>query len=76
MACGCANKGSASGARMSESGLVTYRVMVAGRQVYESSSKEASDAVASRFTNAEILPPSGALPVKDDPIVPDPGKHA
>jgi hypothetical protein len=33
----------------------TYRVRVNGRQVYESSNGGASDAVATRFTVAEIL---------------------
>jgi hypothetical protein len=35
---------------------------VSGRQVYESSSKEAADAVASRFQNAQILPPGTPNP--------------
>ncbi|AXP07817.1 hypothetical protein [Streptomyces phage phiSAJS1] len=57
MACGC-NKGRAA---VTADGTPvpagTYRVMVADRQVYESSSKEAADMVASSFTNATVLAP-------------------
>lgn len=35
----------------------TYRVMVGGRQVYESAKKTAADTVAGRFDNATILAP-------------------
>jgi hypothetical protein len=56
MACGC-NKGrqAATGDASVSSG--TYRVMVSGRQVYESSSKTAADTVAARFQDATILAP-------------------
>lgn len=57
MACGC-NKGATT---VTADGTVvpagTYRVMVSDRQVYESSSKEAADTVASRFDNATVLSP-------------------
>jgi hypothetical protein len=61
MACGC-SKGRAGAAGASASGGGTFRVLVSGRQVYESSSKEAADAVASRFQNAQILPPGTPNP--------------
>lgn len=54
MACGCA-KGRTAGTAAAQSG--TYRVMVNGRQVYESSNKTAADTVADRFANATILAP-------------------
>lgn len=61
MACGCSKNRAASGAAgVASSG--TYRVLVSGRQVYESSSKEAADAVAGRFQSAEILPPGTPSP--------------
>jgi hypothetical protein len=56
MACGCSKNRAAAGAAGNASSG-TYRVMVNGRQVYESSSSDAADAVASRFQSAEILPP-------------------
>jgi hypothetical protein len=56
IACGC-NRGS----KVAANGVSgTYRVMVSGRQVYESSSKEAADAVAGRFETAVILAPGEA----------------
>lgn len=62
MGCGC-NKGRAGAAGVSASGG-TYRVIVGGHQVYESSSKEAADIVAGRFKagTAEILSPGTAAP--------------
>jgi hypothetical protein len=61
MACGCSKgRGAAAAGTASSSG--TYRVLVSGRQVYESSSKEAADAVAGRFQSAEILPPGTPSP--------------
>lgn len=54
MACGC-QKGRTSGGTTAVSG--TYRVMVNGRQVYESSSSTAADTVAARFSDATILKP-------------------
>ncbi len=64
MACGCAgrNGGQAESAQFAAS-AGTYRVRVNDRQVYESSSKDAADAVASRFDNAEILAPGEPNPV-------------
>lgn len=61
MACGCQNKGRATAAGVPV-GAGTYRVRVSGRQVYESSSKEAADAVAGRFDKAEILAPGEPNP--------------
>ena len=60
MACGCSKNRAAAGATASATG--TFRVLVSGRQVYESSSKEAADAVASRFQAAEILAPGTPNP--------------
>lgn len=60
MACGC-NKGRATAAGVAV-GAGTYRVIVSGRQVYESSSSDAADAVASRFQDATILPPGTPNP--------------
>ncbi len=59
IACGCSKGRVASGG---VSSVGTYRVMVGGRQVYESSSKDAADAVASRFATAEILNPGQPSP--------------
>lgn len=54
MPCGCSkNRATAAGAAQSG----TYRVQVNGRQVYESSSKDAADSVAARFEDAVILAP-------------------
>lgn len=53
---GCAcnkNRGTASAAAASG----TYRVMVNGRKVYESTSGDAASAVAERFSEAKILAP-------------------
>lgn len=61
MACGC-SKNRAGATAATASGGGTFRVLVSGRQVYESSSKEAADAVASRFQAAEILPPGTPNP--------------
>lgn len=47
MACGCSKNRTAAAAGAAQSG--TYRVMVDGRQVYESSSKDAADSVAGKF---------------------------
>lgn len=57
MACGACrkNRASASGAAAPAG---TYRVMAAnGRKVYESSNKDAAEAVAARFADAKILAP-------------------
>lgn len=59
MACGCTKNRAVAGATGTSG---TYRVLVRGRQVYESSSKEAADAVASRFESAEILAPGTPNP--------------
>lgn len=55
MACGC-NKGRAGGTAIAAQ-PGTYRVQVAGRQVYESSNKVAAETVAGRFDDAKILAP-------------------
>lgn len=60
MACGCSKGRGAAASTATASG--TYRVIVSGRQVYESSSKDAADAVAGRFASAEILPPGTPNP--------------
>ena len=56
MACGSCRK-----SRAAASGVAavagTYRVMAKGRKVYETSNKDAAEAVASRFDNATILNP-------------------
>lgn len=57
MACGACRKN-----RSSASGVAapvgTYRVMTAnGRKVYESTNKDAAEAVAARFDNATVLAP-------------------
>lgn len=46
---------------MSASGSGTYRVLVSGRQVYESNSTSAADAVASRFGAASVHNPDGTV---------------
>jgi hypothetical protein len=56
MACNCGNKNRA-GAAGASAQPSTYRVSVGGRVAYESSSKEAAEAVASRFDDATIVPP-------------------
>lgn len=56
MACNCnKNRATASGTATATAG--TYRVMVNGRTVYESSSDAAAKAVAERFNDAKILNP-------------------
>jgi hypothetical protein len=56
MACGCnKNKAAVINGEVVQPG--TYRVVVGGHQVYESSDKGAADTVASRFDNATILAP-------------------
>lgn len=55
MACACSkNRATASGAAQATG---TYRVMVNGRKVYETSNPTAADTVAQRFDNATILKP-------------------
>lgn len=55
MACACGkNRVTASGAA-AVSG--TYRVMVKGRKVYESTNKTAAESVAARFDSPTILAP-------------------
>lgn len=62
IACGCnkARAASAGGSTGTLSG--TYRVFVNGKQVYESSSKEAADTVAARFETATIYEPGTPSP--------------
>lgn len=64
MACGCSKgRGSAGG---TAAGSGTYRVIVNGHQVYESTNKGAVDTVARRFTDqgteVTILAPGQAAP--------------
>lgn len=61
IACGC-NKGRSAAGGLTASDAGTYRVQVNGRQVYESSSKDAADAVAGRFNDAVILEPGTPSP--------------
>lgn len=55
MACACNKSRTASAGASAPSG--TYRVMVKGRKVYESTNEDAAQAVAARFAEATILPP-------------------
>lgn len=56
MACNCGrNRTRAQAGTTVTAG--TYRVMVNGRQVYESANKDAAGTVASRFDSAKILAP-------------------
>ena len=55
MACNCAKNRTTAAGVAAVSG--TYRVMVSGRKVYESSSKAAADTVAARFDAATVLAP-------------------
>jgi hypothetical protein len=54
MACGCSKR---NGVTTSGTPAGTYRVIVSGRQVYESADQKAADTVAERFANATVLPP-------------------
>jgi hypothetical protein len=56
LGCNCGNKNRVPGSN-SVTVPGTFRVMVGGKQVYESSNKTAADAVAARFDNATILNP-------------------
>lgn len=64
MACGCSKNRAGVSGTATVSG--TYRVLVGGRQVYESSSQEAADLIAGRFKDAgtavEILAPGTPNP--------------
>lgn len=55
MACACGRNRATATATATTAG--TYRVMVSGRTVYESTNKSAADTVAARFDNATILTP-------------------
>jgi hypothetical protein len=57
IACGCSKNRVAKGGAAAPSG--TYRVMVKGRKVYETSNQDAAEQVAARFTGANptILAP-------------------
>ena len=56
IACGCnKNKAAVINGEVVQPG--TYRVIVNGNQVYESSNKDAADTVAARFSNATVLAP-------------------
>lgn len=65
VACGCnKNRATASG------GGGTYTVYVSGRQVYESTNKEAADTVGARFDTAEVFQPDGtSYIVKGTPAI-------
>jgi hypothetical protein len=54
--CNC-NKTNKVAGKSSTTGPNTYRVIVGGRQVYESSNETAASTVASRFDNATVLEP-------------------
>ncbi len=60
MACGCSKGRGAAGVAASGGG--TYRVVVNGRQVYESTNPDAAAAVASRFQSAQIVKPGEPSP--------------
>lgn len=58
MGCNCGkNRATASGTAAISG---TYRVMAGGKQVYESTSQDAAEAVAARFSDAAIVPPGKA----------------
>jgi hypothetical protein len=61
MACACSkNRARATGTGTpAPSG--TYRVMVSGRQVYETTNSDAADTVAARFASATILSPGQSV---------------
>lgn len=56
MGCNC-NKRTTAVAGKAAAAPNTYRIIVGGRQVYESSNKTAADTVASRFDNPTVLVP-------------------
>lgn len=56
MGCNCGNKNRAT-ASGAPAVAGTFRVMVNGRKVYESTNGAAADAVAERFDSATILKP-------------------
>lgn len=55
MACGCNKNRAGAAGTATQAG--TYRVMVNGRQVYESHNGDAADSVAARFQDATVLRP-------------------
>lgn len=58
MACACSKNRTRATADGSPAPSGTYKVIVNGRQVYESTSKTAADTVAARFADATIVPPT------------------
>ena len=56
MGCNCGSKARASTSAAPVPGG-TYRVMVNGRQVYETTNGTAAGTVAARFTSATVLAP-------------------
>lgn len=57
MACAPCNKRRAAAEAAASVTPGTYRVMVGGRQVYESTNESAAQTVADRFDNAVVLKP-------------------
>ena len=57
MGCNCGNKNRAGASATASAVAGTYRVMVNGRKVYESTNGNAAGSVAERFDNATILAP-------------------
>ena len=56
VACNCGNKNRVTAA-VPAAVAGTYRVMVNGRKVYETTNSDAADSVAVRFDSATILKP-------------------
>lgn len=64
MGCACNKRNRALTAGAAVNGKLmpsTYRVIVNGRQVYETSKESAASEVAARFADAEILEPGKTL---------------
>lgn len=63
MGCNCGkNRATASGTAAISG---TYQVMTGGKKVYESTSRNAAEAVGVRFSSAQITTPSGSTLVYD-----------
>lgn len=56
MPCACSKKNRAT-ATGTPAPSGTYRVMVSGRKVYETTNPDAADTVAARFASATVLAP-------------------
>jgi hypothetical protein len=59
-ACGCQKGKAGFDAQGNRVAPGTYRVIVNGTQVYESSNQSAAEAVSARFENATVLTPGQA----------------